>query len=351
MKKLAAILLVAAMTLGVCACSKGAASEAPADTQTPAGDTETPAAEDEAEAPEETVGMYTPEELEGKLIYIITDTLQNSYFVAEANGAKAAAEEMGFTAKITSYEGDINKEAELCDAAISENAVAIIWDVADSDASIASVQKAKDAGIPTFCTSRELNTTGVAVSQLVADNAGGSMAVAEAFVEAMGESGKYAELYGMEGDNNSSVRSEGYHSVIDQYPDMECVAVEVSNFDMTESYNDTESLLQTYPDIKGIITANDTEALGAYQACVDAGRDDIIVIGNDGSDEVAASIKEGGILATALQPCVLETKQAVQQIYDYLTTGTTGMPEKQILDSPAITADNVDKLSGFFLSE
>lgn len=341
MKKVVVGLLVAAMTLSLCACSGEKEDEKVS---------EAVQATEQAEQGE-IGGKYTPEELKGALVYIITDTLQNSYFVAEANGAAAAAEEMGFTAKIASYESDINKEAELCDTAIAEGAVAIVWDVADSDASLASVKKAADAGIAVACTSRELNTTGVAISQLVADNAGGSMAIAEAFVEAMGETGKYAELYGMEGDNNSSVRSAGYHSVIDQYPDMECVAVEVSNFDMTESYNDTESLLQTYPDIKGIITANDTEALGAYQACVDAGRADIIVIGNDGSDEVAASVKEGGILGTALQPCVLETQMAIQQIYDYLTTGTTGLPEKQILDSPAITIDNVDKLSGFYLSE
>lgn len=296
-------------------------------------------------------GRYTADELAGKLVYVITDTQQNSYFVAEANGAKAAAEAKGFTAKIASYEGDINREAELCDAAIAEGTVAIVWDVADSDASITSVQKAVDAGIAVVCTSRELNTTGVAIAQIVADNAGGSMAVAELFVEAMGEEGKYVELYGLDGDNNSHVRSTSYHAIIDQYTDMECVAVEVSNFSLTESYNDTENLLQTYPDIKGIITANDTEALGAWQACVDAGRTDIVVIGNDGSDEVAASIREGGILATALQPCVLETQMAVQQIYDYLTTGTTGKEEKQLCESPAISKDNVDKLNGFYLSE
>ncbi len=296
-------------------------------------------------------GKYTADELKGKLIYIITDTQQNSYFVAEAEGAKAAAEAMGFTAKITSYESDITREAELCDAAIAEGAVAIVWDVADSDASIASVQKAKDAGIITVCTSREMNTTGVAIAQIVADNAGGSMGVAEKFVEAMGEQGMYVELYGMTGDNNSKVRSDSYHSVIDQYTDMECVAVEVSNFSLTESYSDTENLLQTYPEIKGIVTANDTEALGAWQACVDAGRTDIIVIGNDGSDEVGASIKEGGILATALQPCVKETQMAIQQIFAYLTTGETGLEEKQLCESPVIDASNVDKLSGFSFAE
>lgn len=359
MKKLFVGMLAAAMLLGLCACGGQGAQEAEENTEAAvteeageeASAEDTQEAAEAGETAEATEGMYTPEELEGALIYIITDSQQNSYFVAEATNAAAAAEELGFTAKITSYEGDINKEAELCDAAIAEGAVAIIWDVADSDASIASVQKAKDAGIPTFCTSRELNTTGVAVSQLVADNAGGTMGVAEVFVEAMGEEGKYAELYGAEGDNNSAVRSEAYHAVIDQYPDMECVAVEVSNFSMTEAYSDTESILQTYPDIKGIITANDTEALGAYQACVDAGRDDIIVVGVDGSDEVAESIANGGILATALQPCVVETQMAVQQAYDYLTTGTTGLEEKQIIDSPVITIENCHNLSGYYLSE
>ena len=59
---------------------------------------------------------------------------------------------------------------ELIDTAIGRGAKAIILDNAGAEASIAAVQKAKDAGIPSFLIDREINATGVAVSQIVSNN-------------------------------------------------------------------------------------------------------------------------------------------------------------------------------------
>ncbi len=46
---------------------------------------------------------------------------------------------------------------ELFETAISEGASAIVCDNAGADASIEAVQKAYDAGIPTFIVDREIN--------------------------------------------------------------------------------------------------------------------------------------------------------------------------------------------------
>ena len=51
-----------------------------------------------------------------------------------------------------------------------------------------AVQKAKDAGIPTFLVDREITQEGVAVAQIVSNNYQGATQAAEYFVELMGES-------------------------------------------------------------------------------------------------------------------------------------------------------------------
>ncbi len=163
---------------------------------------------------------------------------------------------------------------------------AIILDNAGADASVAAVQKAKDAGIPSFLIDREITATGVAVSQIVSNNYQGAQLGAEEFVTLMGESGKYAELVGKESDTNAGIRSQGYHDVIDQYPDLEMVAHQTANWSQTEAYTVMESMLQANPDIKGVISGNDTMAMGAWAALEAAGRTDVIVVGFDGSNDV-----------------------------------------------------------------
>ena len=212
-------------------------------------------------------------------------------------------------------------------------------------------QKALDAGIPTFLVDREINQTGIAAAQLVADNAQGAAAIAEKWVEAMNYEGKYAELLGLESDTNCHVRSENYHAVIDQYDTLEMVSQQSANWDQTLAYEKTEAILQEHPEITGIICGNDTMACGATQACIDAGRDDIKIIGLDGSDEAAAYIKDGKMVGTALQQIAAITELAIEQADAYIKDGTRPESEKQLVPCVAITAENVDKLSAFVYAE
>ena len=92
-------------------------------------------------------------------------------------------------------------------------------------------------------------------------------------------------------------------------------------------------------------------ACDAVEACKAAGRTDIKIIGVDGSDEAAAYIAAGEMTGTALQQCALIAEMAVRQAHDYLTNGTTGLAEKQLVDCLAITADNVANLKAFVYTE
>ena len=103
-------------------------------------------------------------------------------------------------------------------------------------------------------------------------------------------------------------------------------------------------------EITGIICGNDTMACGAVQACLDAGRNDIKIIGLDGSDEANAYIKSGDMVGTALQQIALITEMAVEQADAYLK-GTAPEEEKQLVPCVAITADNTDCLNAFVYTE
>ena len=287
-----------------------------------------------------------------KIIYCITPSTSNPFFNTEQVIAKAKAEELGYEVKCASHDDDAATQLELFEAAINDGAAAIICDNAGADASIEAVQKAYDAGIPTFLIDREINKSGLAVAQIVADNAQGAAAIAEVWVEAMNYEGKYAELLGLESDTNCQVRSDNYHSVIDEYEDLEMVAQQSANWDQTEGQSKAETILQQYPDITAIVCGNDTMACGAAAAVAAANLDhDVYIIGVDGSNDMRDNIKDGKALATALQQIDKITRNAVTQANDYLTNGTTGLEEKQLVDCVVITKDNADKLDNFVLAE
>ena len=331
---LLAMVMTSAMLMSGCGATAGSSSSSAAETTKKAAETTKAAANSGS-----------------KLIVIITPSHDNPFFKTEAEAAEAKAKELGYETLTLVHDDDPTKQSEMFDTAISRKAAAIICDNAGADATVAAVKKAKDAGIPTFLIDREINETGTAISQIVANNYQGAKLGAEKFVEAMGEKGNYVELTGKESDTNAGVRSKGYHDVIDQYPDMKMVATQCANWSQTEAYSKMETIIQANKDIKGVICGNDTMAMGAMAALKAAGLKGVVVVGLDGSDDVRDSIKAGDITATVLQPAFVISQMAVQQADDYIKNGKTGLDEKQLVDCILITKDNADKLSTFAMKE
>ena len=287
----------------------------------------------------------------GDLIVIITPSHDNPFFKSEAVGAEARAQELGYETLLLVHDDDANKQSELFDTAIARNAAAIILDNAGADATIAPVKRALEAGIPSFLIDREINENGIAIAQIVSNNYQGAVLGGEEFVKLMGESGNFVELVGKESDTNAGIRSQGYHDVIDQYPDMVMVARQSANWSQTEAFEKMESIIQANPDIKGVICGNDTMAMGAQAALNAAGMGDVIVVGFDGSNDVRDSILAGEIDATVLQPAYRIAQMAVEQADKYLREGSTDLPEKQLMDCVLSTPDNAAKLETFAMQD
>jgi erythritol transport system substrate-binding protein len=281
-----------------------------------------------------------------KLIVIITPSPDNVFFKAEQDAAAAQAKKLGYETLVLSHDDDPTKQSQEIDTAISRKAAAIILDNAGADASVTAIQRAKDAKIPTFLIDREINKTGVAVAQIVSNNAQGAGLGGQEFAKLMGSKGEYAELTGKPTDTNAGVRSQGYHGILDQYPDMKMVAQQSANWDQAEALSKTQTILQAHPDIKGIIAGNDTMALGAY-AAVQAAKKNIVVVGFDGSPDVVSSILKDGIKATVLQPASKIAEMAVDQADEYIKNGKASLPEKQSIDCVLVNPDNAKQVTNF----
>jgi erythritol transport system substrate-binding protein len=284
----------------------------------------------------------------GGLIAIITPAPENVFFKAEADAANAKAKQLGYKTSVASHDDDPNKQSELIDAAISRKAKAIILDNAGADASIGPVRKAKQAGIPVFLIDREINATGIATAQIVSNNSQGAQLGAQEFVKAMKGKGNYVELVGKESDTNAGVRSKGYNDVLSQYPNLKKVARQSANWDQQEAFNKMETIIQRNRNVQGVISGNDTMAVGAVAALKAAGLlKKVKVVGFDGSPDAISAIKKGQMDATVLQPAVLISRMAVQQADQVIRKGKPTKPEKQSIDCLLVTKANADQFGVF----
>lgn len=285
------------------------------------------------------------------LITIIVNDPANPYWFTEGQVAKATAESLGYSAVVGAHTADTNIESNLIDTAITNQSVAIILDPANADGSVGAVRKAVAAGIPVFLVNAEINQEGLAKGQLVSNNAQGAALGAQQWVEVIGDTANYVELLGAPSDNNAATRSNGYNTVLSQYPDLVRVGSDVANWDRTQGNNKMQSLMQAHPDIQGLICGNDEMALGAIAALKEAGKlDSVIVGGFDGSPDAVDAIRAGELAYTVLQPVAIFSEQAVRQADSFINTGATGVDvEKQLFDCLLITPDNLDKYSAPFV--
>jgi ribose transport system substrate-binding protein len=291
-------------------------------------------------------------ESKGKVAVVIS-TLNNPWFVVLADAAKQRAEELGYEVTVFDSQNDTAKESAHFDTIISAGFKAILFNPTDADGSIANVRRAKQAGIPVFCIDRGINARGLAVVQIYSDNYYGGVLMGEYFVKFMKEKFKdmktipYAELLGILSAQPTWDRSNGFHSVVDNYKEFVMVAQQSAEFDRDTGFKVTEQILQAHPEIKAIWCGNDAMALGALKAVEAAGRKDIFIFGFDGAEDVIYTIQEGKqIVATVMQFPKLMSRLAAEWADQYLR-GERQFPEIVPVTVEIVTTENIGKYAPY----
>ena len=281
-------------------------------------------------------------EAEGpKKIAVIISTLNNPWFVVLAESAAEEARRLGYETKIFDSQNNTALEADHFENAIASGYQAILFNPTDADGSVSNVMKAKEAGVAVFCMDREVNSNEAATSQILSDSYSGCVAIGKYFVEQLDKKGKYVEILGLVGDNNTWSRSKGFHSVVDQYPELKMVAQQSADFDRNKAMEVLESILQAQPDIDAVFCGNDAMAMGAYQALLAAGlADKVKVFGFDGATDVVGSIEEGKIKATGMQFPVVMAQTAAKYADEYIK-GKRDFPQKMPVAVEMVTRENV----------
>lgn len=274
-------------------------------------------------------------------IAVVVSTLNNPWFVFLAETAAAKARALGYQAEIFDAQNNTALESDHFDNIIISGFDAILFNSTDANGSVTNVLKAKAAGIPVFCMDREVNSLDGPTSQILSDSYSGAVAIGKYFTQQLNKKGKYVELLGLVGDNNTWARSKGFHSVVDNYPELKMVAQQSADFDRNKAMEVMESILQAHPDIDAVFCGNDGMASGAYQALVSVGKaSKIKVYGFDGSADVITSIGENKIAGTGMQFPKIMAETAAGFADEYIK-GRRDFPKKIPVAVELVTVKNI----------
>jgi len=286
-----------------------------------------------------------------KRIAVIISTLNNPWFVVLGETAAEKARDLGYEATVFDSQNNTAKEAEHFENVIAARYHAILFNPTDADGSVSNVKRAQDAGIPTFCMDREINSLDAATTQIMSDNFSGCVDLGQYFVRQLNKKGTYVELLGLVGDNNTWNRSKGFHSVVDNFPEIKMVAQQSADFDRNKAMEVMESILQSNANIDAVFCGNDAMAIGAYQALVGAGKSESVkVFGFDGAKDVVDAIRDGKIVATAMQsPKVMAQKAA--EFADHYINGKRDFEKKIPIAVELVKFDNIEKFGNYGKNE
>ena len=241
---------------------------------------------------------------------LVMKSLANEYFKTMEEGAKAYERKNG-TFALTSVgmnsETDIDTQINAIDNFISRGVDLLVIAPADSTGLVASVKKAVDAGITVVNIDVKLDVGALKKAGLPEDflfvgpdNADGAELAGNALGEKLGKGGKVFIIEGNPGADNATQRKNGFLRSVKKYG-LNLLASNTAHWETEEANSVMTNLLLRYPDVQGVMCANDSMVLGVVKALDAAGRKDVQVVGFDNIAAVQDSIKQGKVLATVDQ--------------------------------------------------
>ena len=142
-------------------------------------------------------------------------------------------------------------------------------------------------------------------------------------------------------------------AMLPEYPNISVVASHVAKFPGAgeDCRTAMENILLAHPEIDGVWGAWDELTMGAVQAVIAEGRDDIVCVGIDGNLSTFDAIRSGGPFKMTIAPDWEQgATLAVTELQERLWQGLPPAQQQFYIDIPIVTAYNCPP-AGWYYSE
>lgn len=328
------VLMIAALTIACFGCETGSQTE-------PSTEASTAEQSSSASAPAET------EEATTYNITYISRGMSDPFAAWLANSFVAIAEEKYPNIEITKIVDSQDDAATFLNAletAIISKPDGIIFQPVAGAQAAATVQDAVDKGIAIININLAIEESGICSLVLADDYAQGTL-VAEEAAKNLPENAKVVILNGIAGIVPTVERRRAYDDLLAERTDIELLDEQTADYSKDLAMNKMEDWLQKFPQIDGVLAANDGMALGAIEAYKSSNKDlsNVQFYGIDGLADACLSIKAGEETASVLQDA---NDYAVKTLDLMQKTLAGEVTEPVVIESLPllITMDNVDDI-------
>jgi ribose transport system substrate-binding protein len=243
-------------------------------------------------------------------IALIMKSLANEFFSTMARGAEEHqlehSDQYELIVNGIKDERDLSRQVAIVDEMIAAQVDAIVIAPADSKALVPVLRKAREAGVVVVNIDNRLDRDvlaeeSVSIPFVGPDNKEGARRVAKQLAAVINKGDAVAILEGIRTSFNAAQRKAGFDAAIadEQWTLVDSQSAE---WEMSRANVVASSILSEHPEVRAILAANDSMALGALAAVKSAGRTgEVFIVGFDNISAIRQAIREERVLATADQ--------------------------------------------------
>ncbi len=278
-------------------------------------------------------------------IAFLPPAMTSPFYASCIEGAQPVAEAAGYQLVLMApeVESDYAGQMQLMEDMITKGVAGIAVCGINMDALISGIKKANAAGIPVvvFNSITELSGCEVyAYSGYNQYNGGGK--IADWVNEKTGGKANVAIIEGLPSDYTTQRMGGFVDKCKEAYPGVVLVATQAGDWEREKGMNAATNMLQAHPEINVFYGLSDEMALGAAQACKQAGRSDILCVGLDGNPNAKEAVKNGELTATLDVGPVAIGKNAIEALVKAIKGETI---DAKIIEAETTVVDssNVDQ--------
>lgn len=269
-----------------------------------------------------------------------------SYRSSQTQSIQSEGEARGYNVVVTDAQDDTAKQVSDVEDLVSQGVDYLVLSPREFDGLAAGLLAAGEAGVPVILVDREAE--GVVgddfVTYIGSDYVWEGAQAGEWVVENTGGEARVVELTGTPGASSARDRSSGFHTAIEEAPEVEIIASQTAEFSRVEAQKVMDNILAANRDSIDVVYAhNDEMALGAALAIQAAGLQpgiDIKIVGIDGQKDAFDAVRDGTLSATVFSSPYYGP--AVFDVIDALVAGEEVDPEI-VLEGYVVDATNVEE--------
>ncbi len=286
---------------------------------------------------------------------IILKTLSNDFWAKMKSGIEEEAKKLGVKVDIfaAQNEEDTAGQLTILENCLTKSYKAIGVAPLSPTNLINGIVQANEKGIYVMNIDEKIdidslrNAGGSVIAFATTDNEAVGERGAKFIINQLGKSGgDVAIIEGKAGNASGESRKAGATKTFKATEGIKLVASQPADWDRQKALDTATGYIQMYPDLKAIYCCNDTMALGALQAVINADKlGKIIVVGTDGSAEALESIRAGQLSATVAQdPAEIgatSLRKMVEAAKSKPKFDPNATPQTIPVDSYVVTKENV----------